>query len=186
MVPIVSLWLPIQVSAVLVFLASWLVHMLLGYHRSDFAQVPSEDGVMEAMRPFNVPPGDYMMPHSGSGNPMKDPAFMEKFNRGPVAVMTVMPSGVMSMGSSLAQWLVYCVVVSVIAAYVAGRALGPGESYLEVFRFAGVVSFVGYALALVQNSIWYKRKWSTTLKSLFDGLVYGLLTAGVFGWLWPT
>lgn len=41
------------------------------------------------------------------------------------------------------------------------------------------------ALALLQNSIWYKRKWSSTLKSMADGLVYALVTAGTFGWLWP-
>ncbi|MBW2258413.1 MAG: hypothetical protein JRI25_27990 [Deltaproteobacteria bacterium] len=76
-------------------------------------------------------------------------------------------------------------LLGIFAAYVAGRALEPGAHYLAVFRFAGCMAFVGYALALWQNSIWYKRAWSTTLKSSFDGLVYALLTAGTFGWLWP-
>jgi hypothetical protein len=35
------------------------------------------------------------------------------------------------------------------------------------------------------SSIWYKKSWSGTLKNVFDGLVYGLVTGGVFGWLWP-
>ena len=99
--------------------------------------------------------------------------------------MTVMESGPVSMGPSLAQWFLYCVVVGVFAAYVAGRALEPGAHYLKVFRFAGVTAFVGYSLALWQNTIWYKRAWTTTLKANVDGLVYGLLTAGTFGWLWP-
>jgi hypothetical protein len=89
------------------------------------------------------------------------------------------------MGTSLALWFIYCIVVSVIAAYIAGRALGPGAEYLSVFRFAGTTAFVGYALALPQNSIWYKRNWGATMRSMVDGLVYGLLTAGAFGWLWP-
>jgi hypothetical protein len=116
---------------------------------------------------------------------MKAPAFVEKMKKGPVMVMTVMPNGPWSMGPSLAQWFVYCVVVGAIAAYIAGRALGPGAPYLVVFRFAGATAFAGYALALWQNSIWYKRAWSTTIKSTFDGLVYALLTAGTFGCLWP-
>jgi hypothetical protein len=29
------------------------------------------------------------------------------------------------------------------------------------------------------------RSWIRTLKSMFDGLIYALLTASVFGWLWP-
>ena len=53
------------------------------------------------------------------------------------------------------------------------------------FRFVGCTAFIGYAVALWQNSIWFKRKWSTTAKNTFDGLVYALLTAGTFGWLWP-
>ena len=89
------------------------------------------------------------------------------------------------MSMSLALWFVYSVTVGIFAAYITGRALSQGAHYLAVFRFAGCTAFLGYAAALWQNSIWYKRAWSSTLKSTVDGLVYALLTAGVFGWLWP-
>jgi hypothetical protein len=141
---------------------------------------------MEAMRKAGVKPGDYMMPHCASASPMKDAAFLEKFAKGPVAVVTVMPPGRPAMGAQLAQWFVYCLVVSVFAAYIAGRALQPGAHYLAVFRFAGATAFIGYALALWQDSIWYKKKLSTTIKNTIDGLIYGLLTGGTFGWLWPS
>jgi hypothetical protein len=183
MVPILSLLAPILVAAVLVFLASSILHMVLPYHRSDFRRVESEDALMESLRKLGVGPGNYMMPHAASPSAMKDPAFLEKKKRGPVAVLTVMRDP--SMGVSLAQWFVYCVVVSVFAAYIAGRALGPGAEYLEVFRFSGAAAFGAYGLALWQNSIWYKIAWSTTLKSNIDSLIYGLLTGGAFGWLWP-
>jgi hypothetical protein len=186
MVPIPSLWLPILLSAVFVFLVSWLIHILLPYHRSDFRGVPSEDEVMDALRKFNIPPGEYMIPHGGGPEAMRNPAFLEKMKRGPVALMTVMKPGPPDMGSSLVQWFAYCVLVSIFAAYVAGRAIGPGSDYLPVFRFVGTTAFVGYALALLQNSIWHKRAWSVTMKSAFDGLIYGLVTAGTFGWLWPS
>jgi len=185
MIPVLSLWLPILLSAVIVFVASSIIHMMLPYHRSDFGKVPSEDAVMDALRKFGIPPGDYMMPHSGSPKEMQAPEFIENMKKGPVATLTVMPSGPMSMGTSLVQWFIYCIVVSIFAAYIASRALAPGADYLAIFRFVGTTAFAGYALALWQNSIWYKRAWSTTLKSTIDGLVYGLLTAGTFGWLWP-
>lgn len=185
MVPVASLWAPILVSGVIVFLASWLIHMLLPYHRNNFAKLPKEDEVMEAMSRFELPPGDYMVPCPSGPAAMKEPAFLEKRKKGPVAVMTVMPNGPVSMGANLAQWLIYCLVISVFAAYLTGRALPSGSSYRMVFRFAGTTAFAGYALALWQDSIWYRRKWSTTIKHTFDGLVYGLLTAGTFGWLWP-
>lgn len=185
MVALTSLWLPTLLSAVFVFFASFVMHMVLRYHRNDFAKVPAEDDVMAAFAKVGVPPGDYMFPHGGGPDAMKDPAFVEKMSRGPVAVLTVIPSGPPAMGAQLAQWFVYCIVVSVFAGYVAARALPPGADYLEVFRFAGTTAFAAYALGLWQNSIWYRRKWSTTLKQTFDGLIYALLTAGTFGWLWP-
>ncbi len=185
MVPVMSLWLPILLSAVIVFVASSIIHMMLPYHKSDYRKVPAQDDVMEALRKFNIAPGDYMLPRADSMKEMKEPAFVEKMKKGPVAVMTVMSSGQWSMGPSLTQWFIYCLVVGVFAAYVAGRAAGAGAPYLAVFRFAGVTAFTCYALALWQDSIWYKRAWSTTLKHTFDSLVYALLTAGTFGWLWP-
>ena len=185
MVPVLSLWLPILLSAALVFIASSILHMVLPFHRSDHRKLPDEEGAMDALRKFGIPPGDYLFPRAGSPKEMKEPAFREKWSRGPVGLMTVMESGPPAMGRSLALWFVYCAVVGVFAAYVAGRALAPGARYPAVFRFAGVTAFVGYGLALWQNTIWYKRAWRTTLKSTVDGLVYGLLTAGTFGWLWP-
>jgi hypothetical protein len=185
MVSIMSLWLPILLSAVLVFVVSSIIHMALPYHRSDYRAVPSEDKVMEALRPFNLAPGDYLMPRPSSMADMKTPAFQEKREKGPVAVMTVAPKGPHGMGRNLILWFLYSVVVGVLAAYVAGRAVGPGAPYLQVFRFAGSTAFIAYAMSLPQQSIWYWKSWATTLKGMFDGLVYGLLTAGVFGWLWP-
>ena len=185
MVPVMSLWIPIVLSAVIVFVASSIIHMVLPYHRGDLRKVPKEDEVMEALRKFSIPPGDYGMPLAGSMAGMKDPEFLKRMNAGPVIFMTVVPSGPPTMGSTLVLWFFYSVVVSVFAAYIAGRALGPGARYLEVFRFAGCTAFTAYSLALLQHSIWYRRNWGTTLKSMFDGLVYGLLTAGIFGWLWP-
>ena len=185
MVPLSSLIVPILLSAVFVFAASFVIHMLLPIHRNDLRRVPQEDRLLAALGPFNLAPGDYALPHAGSAAAMKDPAFIDKMTRGPVAFITVAPSGPPAMGSSLGLCFGYIVIVSVCAGYIAGRALGPGAHYLHVFRFAGCAAFLAYSLALLQNSIWWKRSWSMTLKTMLDGLVYAGLTAGTFGWLWP-
>ena len=185
MVGLSQLWLPILLSGVIVFVASSIVHMVLPWHKGDFSRVPNEDRFRDAVKPLAIPPGDYLVPRPESAGDMKSPAFVEKMKAGPVVVMTVKPAGPPAMGSNLVQWFLYCLIVSVFAAYIAGRALAPGTVYLQVFRFAGATAFIGYSLALAQNSIWWSRKWSTTIKSMIDGLLYGLLTAGVFGWLWP-
>ena len=185
MVSITSLWLPILLSAVAVFIISSVIHMFLGYHNSDFKKLSNEDQVMDAVGKLNIPPGDYFMPYATSSKERNTQEFKDKINKGPVAVMTVLPAGQMGMGSSLILWFIYCLIVAIFAAYIAGRSLGPGAYYLAVFRFAGCTAFASYSLALLQQSIWYKKKWSATLKSMFDGLIYALFTAGIFGWLWP-
>jgi len=184
MVPLASLWLPILLAAILVFIGSSVLHMVLKYHRTDWAKLPGEDGIMDALRP--VPPGDYMMPFSTGPEMMKDPAFLQKMERGPMAVVTIMSGDMQtSFKKALGWWFVYSLVVNLFVAYIAGRTLRPGTVYLEVFRLVGTVAFLAYGFALAQMSIWYGRKWSTTFKSIVDSLIYGLLTAGVFGWLWP-
>ena len=185
MVPLTSLWMPILLSVVIVFFASFLMHMVLTYHHRDWGTVPKQDEVMNALRPFNIPPGDYMLPCGGGPESMKDPAFLAKMNAGPVVLMTVRPNGMPSLARPLVQWVLFSLFVTIVAAYLAGRALGPTADYLEVFRFAGTVAFAGYSFAYIPYAIWFGRSWSTTIKEIIDGLVYALLTAGTFGWLWP-
>ena len=185
MVSIFSLWLPIILSAVFVFIVSSIIHMVFKYHSNDFDKVPSEDEVMDDLRKYDIPPGDYTIPNAGSAEAMKSEAFIEKSTKGPVAFLTVIKSGPPSLGGSLVQWFLYSVLIGFFTAYVTSRAVGAETYYMEVFRFAGTVAFGAYAFGLMQNSIWYKRKWSATLKSMFDGFVCALVTAGVFGWLWP-
>ncbi len=185
MVALGALWLPILVSAILVFFASYAIHMVLGYHRTDFRKIPAEDAAMDALRSLNLAPGDYHAPHPDLPGYLRNPEFVAKMKRGPVVMMTVFPPGEVGMGSRLAQWFVFCLVVGLFAAYLTSRALPAGAPYMEVFRFTSTVAFVGYVLANWPNTIWYNRPWQTNLKNTIDGLVYGLLTGGAFGWLWP-
>lgn len=180
-----TLWLPILLSSVIVFVVSSVIHMALPWHKSDYPKVPSEDQLRDAVRPLAIPPGDYMVPRPTSTAEMRSPEFAEKIQKGPNMILTVLPNGPWSMKRNLVLWFLYLVAVGVFVAYVAGRALPVGADYPSVFRFAGVTAFLAYAAALWQMSIWYRRAWSTTIKATVDGLIYGLLTAGTFGWLWP-
>jgi hypothetical protein len=180
-----ALWLPIVLAAVFCHIVSALVHMVLPWHKSDYPKLPNQDAIMDALRPFSLQPGDYMLPRPDSMADMKSAAFLEKVNKGPKVIMTVMQPGMHGMGKQLGMWFVYLLVVNAFAAYITGRALPVGSDYLRVFRFVGATSFMGFALALWQLQIWYSRSTSTTIKSTVDGLIYALITAGTFGWLWP-
>ena len=188
MVPMVSLpsiWLPILLSAVAVFVASSIVHMVLGYHNTDFSRVPDEAAARKAFGALNLQPGDYCVPKPGSSAELKNPEYIAKVTEGPNIVFTVLRRGPPNMGPMLGQWFLFSVVVSLFAAYVASRTLAPGTPYLSVFRLTGTVAFCGYALGQWPAVIWYGKSGSATAKGTFDGLLYGLLTAGVFGWCWP-
>src|SRR6266705_5041220 len=121
MVSITALWLPILLSAVIVFVASSIIHMVLPIHKSDYRKLPDEDKVLDALRSVGVTPGPtYILPYCDHKN-MKSPEVVEKFKRGPVGLLTVRPSGAPAMGKFLAQWFFYCVVVSIFTAYLTGR-----------------------------------------------------------------
>lgn len=186
MTPLMSLWLPVLVSSVFVFIVSSLIHMATPWHKNEYPKLPDEDRFRNAVGPLGIPPGDYMVPRCSTMKEMSSPEFTEKMNKGPVMILTVVPNGPPRMGKSLVLWFVYAVVVGIFAAYVAGRALPAGAPYLAVFRFAGVAAFLGYSLALWQMVVWYNRSVATTVKANIDGLIYALVTAGTFGWLWPS
>jgi hypothetical protein len=179
------LWLPILLSAVIVFFASFIMHMVLAYHKSDYRKLPDEDRVTDALRSADVKPGpDYFFPYC-SFEEMKSAPAIEKMKRGPVGFVTVLPSGPPAMGKNLVQWFLYCVVISIFAAYLSGRTLSPETPFLQVFRVVGIVALLGYGAAHAQESIWNGRSWVVTFKHLFDSAIYAVLTAGTFGWLWP-
>jgi hypothetical protein len=182
---VAELWMPILLSAVFAFVVSSLIHMVLTYHKSDMKKLPNEDAVMDALRPFNIPPGDYSMPMCDGPKDMKAPEYLEKMKKGPVALMTVIAPGPINMGKYLLQWFIFMVVVNIFVAYIASHTIATGADYLAVFRVVGTAAFMGYAMAQIPNSIWFMRNWCSTLKMMFDGLLYALVSAGTFGWLWP-
>lgn len=185
MVALSSLWLPILLSAVAVFILSSIIHMATPWHKDDYPKLPNEDAVADALRPLALQPGDYMLPKAESSKELGTPAFVEKLERGPVLMMTVMPNCQWTMGRNLMLWFVYSLVVGLFSAYLTSRSLGAGTDYLRVFQLAGTTAFAGYALALWQMTIWYHRSAAITLRSTIDGLLYALVTGGMFGWLWP-
>lgn len=180
-----GLWLPIVVSAVLVFVASSLIWNVLGAHKWHVKALPDEAAAREALSKQGVSPGQYRIPYSPGPAAMKDAAFKEKLEKGPVALLVVRPPGLPDMGKFLGAWFAYLLFVSSAVALVCGRTLDRGAAYMAVFRVAGLVALAAYSFGQIPNAIWWGRPWKSALKEFADGIVYALLTAGSFGWLWP-
>ena len=183
--PIAALWLPILVATIIGFVASAVMWTAMPHHKTDFKQLPAEDDVLDALRSAGAKPGEYMYPYAATHGDMNTPEHKERMDNGPVGIMTIMSNGVPSMAPMMAQQLIFFLLTTVLIAYIGAVTMEPGTDYLKVFRVIATAAILTYAGAHAPRSIWFQRPWANTFKEIFDGVVYGLLMAGVFGWLWP-
>jgi len=179
-----ELWLPIVLSAVCVFIASSIIHMVLPIHKNDMKQLSNEEKVLAAMREQGVVPGEYMFPWCVMKE-MESEEMVKKYNLGPVGNVRILPTGPPKIGKGLVQWFILSLFISFMVAYISRQGLSLGAEFMPVFRLTGTVAILGYALSDIPHSIWWGQSWSTTFKFVFDGIVYGLVTGATFAWLWP-
>jgi hypothetical protein len=158
--------------------------MALPIHKNDYKKLPDEDAIQAAVRAQNLPPAMYMFPSCTHKELRENPAVQAKMKAGPVGVLTVLKSSP-NMGLSLGLWLVFNVLLATAIAVLAGQAFAPGAPAMDVFAFTGLAALLGHASGAMPESIWKGKPWNTLPASLFDAVVYALLTGGSFALLWP-
>jgi hypothetical protein len=181
--PFGSLWLPVVVSAVAVWLASSIVHMVLKYHKADYKSLGNEAAAAEALK--GAAPGVYPVPYCADPSQMKDPAMQKRYQDGPVGLLTIIPNGPPNMGKYLGLWFVFCFLISFTAGYLARHLLQADSPALEIMRLTGALAFVGYGYGHIMDSIWKGQPWSNTVRGLIDAAIYAIVTGLVFRYLWP-
>jgi hypothetical protein len=186
MISITQLWLPILLSAVAIFAVSSLIHMVLPWHKSDYRKLPQEDQVLAALRPFSIPPADYLAPRPDNMQDMGSDAFRQKVTLGPRLVMTVMPSGSFGMARNLVGWFIYTLLIAAIVGGLCCLVFPAGADGHNVFHVALIAGALAYAGGLWQMSIWYHRSIATTVRSTIDGIIYAAIIAGLLAYFWPS
>ncbi len=181
---VMDLWLPIVISAVVVFIASFMAWMVFPHHKKDVLKLPDEAGFVEALKRYDIPAGTYMWPNCVDAAEMKSDEYKQRYKAGPWGSMTVQP-GQPNFGLNLALVFVFYLVVGAFVAYITGQARAPGAEYLSVFQVAGASAFAAYCLGGLPNAIFFGRPVRAVFTDFIDGLVYALLTAGIFAWRWP-
>lgn len=182
---LLTLWQPILLSAVVVFVISSLVHMLFNWHAADYTNFANEDAIREAIRAGNPAPGRYVVPFCKEMKEMGSEAMKRKYAEGPVGHITLLPNGQPAMGKYLGLWFLLCLLVSVVAALLASRLIPHDHAFARsAAKLAFAVSFVGYGFGTLQESIWSGRPWASSAKYLLDAALYAGGTAAVFLWLW--
>jgi len=186
-ITLAALWLPILLSSVAIFFASFVLWTISPHHKPDWKGLPNEDGVMDVLRDQGASqPGQYVFPYCASNDDMKSEAYQKKYADGPSGMLVIRPKGGWNMGSSLVQSLVYNIFLVAVAAYLATIGLTKATPTGDVFRFISTTVWLGCAGALGWGAIWWARSWSSIAKEAFDGLIYGLLSGGIFLWMWPS
>lgn len=184
-VTLLQLWLPILAGTILAWIVSGLIHMVVKYHNSDYQQLDNEAAVLDALRAGTQKLGLHQFPFCGDMKNMQDENVKAKFTRGPVGLLVIVPNGMPPMGKLMAQQISHFLFGSILIAYCATQALEPGADYMSVFRFVASVGFLAFGWASIPYSIWFGFQWSMTARYLLDALIYGLVVAGAFAWLWP-
>ncbi len=185
-VSMLQLWLPILLGGVFAWIASSIIHMVLKYHNHDYNELDNESDVSAALRKSHPSPGIYTLPHCSDMKQMGEPSVQQKFNDGPVAMISVFPNGLPPMGKLLILQFLYFVLGCTFIAYLASLVMPAGAEYMQVFHYVAPLGIATFGFANIPYSIWYGHPWAVTARFMLDAIIYALVVAGTFAWLWPT
>lgn len=180
-----ALWLPILATAVGVFVASSLIHMVFKWHNSEYRPLPDEDAVAAALRASGVGAGQYALPHCTDMKQMQTPEMLKKYTDGPVALLVLRQPGPPAMGAYLGQWFVLNLVVAALTGLLALQSFGLGGNAHAAGHLVGVATFLAYSVGSASNGVWMARPWRAVAFDALDALIYGTVSALAFMALWP-
>jgi hypothetical protein len=184
-ISLMQLWLPIVLGGIFCWIASAMIHIFIKYHNADYKKLSNEEQVSDAIRQGDPKPGLYHMPFCTDMKEMNNQSMQDKFKQGPIALISVFENGMPPMGKLLAQQLAFFLGGCILIAYVATLAITASADLMVVFRFTMVISFITFGYGLIPNSIWLGQPWSNCLRYLLDALIYAVIIAATFAWLWP-
>lgn len=175
-----ALALPIVVSAIALFFASFLSWMIFQLHKRDWKKIEREAEFMSATAGFNLSEGSYLFPMAGNAAEMQTPEFQQKYMDGPRGILNLLPKA--NMGANLGLTFLYFLTVSFVLAYLASIAFKPGTEFLQVFRFVATAAFTIFLAAIVQHAIWFRMR---IVGHAIESAAYALITGAIFAGLWP-
>ena len=179
-----TLWLPILLSSVAVFFASFLAWVVIGHHTPDWREIPDEGDVVDFIRSQGLRPGQYIFPIARTKEAMADEAKQQRITSGPWGTLNIWSSQA-NMGRNLLRTFVFYLVTSFFIAYLATLALEPGATFSKVFQVTGTSGILAYAFGHIPNSIWFGTHRRPLLMDVIDGIAFGLITGLIFAAFWP-
>jgi len=177
---LLNLWLPVLLSGVAIFFASFLSWMVLQLHRKDWLKLEKEDEFLKAATELNISSGSYMFPGCNSPAEMKTDEYKKKWEAGPCGIITVFSK--VNMGRNLALTFLYFLVVNFCLAYLTILAVDPGAEFMTVFSYVVSAGFMTYFAAIVQHAIWFHNR---IVGHVVEAFAYAVITGAIFAAMWP-
>jgi len=180
---LLELWLPIVLSAIALFFASFLAWTVLPHHKPDWKKIPDEASFMEKIKAMNIPPGMYIFPMV-KAEEMKDPEKKRLLEGGCQGTLNLWP-GPPNMGVNMALTVLYFLLVSLFVGYLAAFSVEPGEEFARVFQIVATTGVLAFCAGGVLNDIWFRKTPRAMLMNFVDGVAYAAILGVIFALLWP-
>ena len=183
-----QLWLPIVLSAVILFIASSVIWMFAPHHKTEWKEPPQVDALRTFLRQSGITAGAFVFPHmtaADRADKAKAAEKMKQAEEGPAGVLFLRAPGPMGMGRMMVQQFVFFLVVAALIALLDVHMMDRGTVYLAVFKRDAIIAFLTFGLGTAPESIWFARPWKSFWLQAIDAAIYAGLLAGTFGWLWP-
>ncbi len=177
---VLELWLPILLSGVAIFFASFLSWMVLQLHEQDWQRLKREDEFLAGVRGINPPNGSFMFPRCEHPKDMQSEEFQKKWKDGPRGIVTFFPET--NMGTNLALTMLLFIAVNFTLAYLGTIAFRRGEEFITIFRFFATASLLVYLTGILQHAIWFKAR---VVGHIIESIAYALIAGAIFAALWP-
>ena len=180
-----GLWIPIVVSSLAVLGASCVVHVFIAQRLRNWKTLPEEDATVEQLQKSGTGPGFYVFPGTQNrASGASEESRLHRMESGPWGTANIRARQP-SIGKALVQSFTFCLVTSILVAYLGTLALSPGDDFSRVFQVIGTAGILAYAFGGIPNAIWLGLDFRSAVLDVVDGIFCGLITGAVFGILWP-
>lgn len=179
---VTELWLPILLAGVATHIASTIAWTVLPHHKPEWKGLgDDEDGLQDWIAGREIPAGQYLFPFASGMKEADCDAIKEKQQK--CRGMLLLYQRPVNMGAAIGKTLAFFLVAAFMIGYLAAFSVPSGASFWHVFRFVSTAGILTHCFARFPHVFWFPEKIAM---SLLDGVVYSLITAGVFAALWPS
>lgn len=177
-----SLWMPIVGSGFATHFASTLAWTVLPHHKPEIKSLgDKEEQFTDWIACKEIEPGQYVFPYCEDMKQTETELFKQK--QGKCSGELRVWARPVNMLAAMVKTLGFFLFAAFMIGYVCAYTLTPYTDKGDVFRIVLVLGIMTHCFAIFPRVFWFPRSYAT---SLVDGVVYALLTAGIFYALWPT